>query len=78
MESLDGTSTGLDFDQWNYYYAQVEGQSGPAPQNTCMLTVTTYDPLQGTQVTIVPNREVLLTGREWLLFYEHQSFGCTT
>lgn len=31
-----GTASGLNFDQWNYYGAQVTHQPGPAPEEVCM------------------------------------------
>jgi hypothetical protein len=66
MESRAGTSTGLDWDQWNYYYQQVTGSAGPGPGSVCMKQVSSTN-----AGLVYPNEWMLFTGRQWLLYFEH-------
>ncbi len=79
VENNAGTTSGRDYDVWNYFYGVVEGQTGPPPESVCMKSVQTNDYYRNpAQVTNTPNRWMLLSGREWLLFYEYQVFGCAS
>jgi hypothetical protein len=77
MISLMGSSSGFGYDQWNWAFGQVENKvvpypPPPAPEANCMVSQTTVDPPSGNPIVIVPGRFVLLTAREWLLFWGHQ------
>jgi hypothetical protein len=63
-----------DWDQWAYYYQEVEGQPSPAPDTMCMKTYT----YPNVPSVIAYNRYLLLTPRQWLLFFEHEVFGCAS
>jgi len=64
MISQSGASR-LRWDQWNYYLTNVTGIVGQAPENVCMQTVSVDS------TNYVPNRYLLLTPRQWLLYYQH-------
>jgi hypothetical protein len=70
MVATAGAAARLKWDQWNYYLTAVSGIAGQAPENVCMPTV----------MGVVPDRYLLLTPRQWLLFYEHYymptTFAC--
>lgn len=67
MESMAGTTTGLDYFQWSYYYTAVTGKSAPAATSVCMPTVYA----SGSGVNMQPDAVTLLDGRQWLLYFEH-------
>jgi len=66
MESLAGTTTGLDYFQWLYYYTRVTGQGGPVPTAVCMPQVNS-----SSDGLMEPDAAILLDGRQWLLYFEH-------
>jgi hypothetical protein len=76
MQLSAGTSSGYayDWDQWAYYYQKVEGQPSPAPDTMCMKAYT----YRNVPSVIAYNRYLLLTPRQWLLFFEHEVFGCAS
>jgi hypothetical protein len=76
MNILAGTPSAYvyDWDQWAYYYQKVEGQPAPSPDTECMKTHTHPN---SPSVTAY-NRYLLLTSRQWLLFFEDMFFGCAS
>jgi hypothetical protein len=60
----------LDWDHWNYYLETLSGMSGQgqAPHNVCMPAVELFAPQY---VNVNPNRYLLLSPRQWLLYYMH-------
>jgi hypothetical protein len=63
----------LDWDHWNYYFNQVtSGQITPsAPEDVCQPSITYFDTQSGSDQSVIGNRYMLLTVRQWLLLYEH-------
>lgn len=65
---------GYSYDQWNYAYKQKRPPlEAPGPENRCMKSldnVPSWEPH-----FVVPKRFMLLSPRQWLLFYRNEANG---
>ncbi len=76
MEQLANTTSGLNFDQWNYYYEQVTGTPGPAPNDVCMPEVRYVDGVTGQDTIDSPNRHIHYTSKQWFMLFQYQGTPC--